>query len=417
MTGTRTTSSSAATGLPAGGAPTGRSARSRRLLALAAGVVVAGVLAAVLFGGTGTSGSGGSHVAPGIDTAQARLLSLNMFPAAGATTAPPIHLVDQYGKPVSLSQFRGKVVVWSLNDDRCVDMCTLFAEDVRAADRDLGPLAKDVVFLSVNANPYYPSPASLLSWSTTNHLTSLPNWVYLTGTPAQLQQTWHAYHVAVLLDPTTRTVQHDFTDEFIDPQGKLRAVGQFGSGAVSVGYYGHALAQLADDLLPASERVPTVGGPVLPDASGTTATIGGKAPAFTLPRLGAPGDAGLSTFRGRPLVLNFWSSTCTACRQELPALEQVQAQFGSQVTVVGVDVADPSRQGAVAFAHARGVTYPLLADHSGAVAATYDVGSLPVTVVIGPHGTVEARHQGALTAPQLAAVLQLDFQNLAPTAG
>ena len=92
-------------------------------MALGAGIVVAAVLAVVLFAGRGGpgSGSGGSTVAPGIDAASARLLSLNVFPAAGAPAAPPVNLVDQHGQPVSLARFRGKVVIWSLNDDRCVD--------------------------------------------------------------------------------------------------------------------------------------------------------------------------------------------------------------------------------------------------------------------------------------------------------
>lgn len=96
-------------------------------------------------------------------------------------------------------------------------------------------------------------------------------------------------------------------------------------------------------------------------------------------------------------------------------MEQVATQFGSQVTVVGVDVADVSSRAAQAFARSQGVTYPLLSDHNGSVAARYGVSSLPVTVVIGPGGTVVARHQGALTDPQLSAVLQLAFQNLVPS--
>lgn len=397
------------TGPGAGGGPP---RRSHRLLALAVGVAIAAVLAAVLFSGAG-SGSGSRQVAPGIDTASAQLLDLNVFGAKGAPAAPPVDLVDERGAPTTLSQFRGKVVVWSLNDDQCTDLCMLYAQDVRAADRDLGRAARDVVFMAVNANPYYPSPASLRAWSATNHLTSLANWVYVTGTPTQLQDTWDAWHVSVLLDPSTRTVDHSFTMEFVDPQGRLRAVGDFGSGAISVAYYGHAMAQMAEDLLPASERT-AVGGPALADATGTDPTVGGRAPAFSLPRLGAPGQASLAGERGKPLVLSFWSSTCTACRAEMPALEQIHQQFGRQVTILGVDVADPSSR-ADAYARHLGVTYPLAADHSGAVAAAYDVGALPVTFVIGPHGTVEGVHQGALTDAQLSAVLQLDFQSLMPS--
>lgn len=383
-----------------------------RWLALAAGVVLAAVLASVLFTGAGRPGSGSTDVAPGISAASARLLSLDAFGGSGAPVAAPIHLVDQHGTPTTLAQFRGKVVVWSLNDDQCVDMCTLYAQDMLAAQRDLGRAARHVVWLSVNANPYYPSPASLQSWSQKNDLAGLPNWVYLTGTPAQLQSTWNAYHVSVQLDAATHTVAHDFTMQFIDPQGRIRAVGSFGGGSVSTAFYGHALAQMADDLLPPSERV-RVGGPALAAPRAGTPTIGGQAPPFTLPLLGARGTASLAAYRGKPLVLNFWSSTCTACTAEMPALQAVAQSFGSQLAVVGVDVADP-RASAAAFARRLGVTYPLLSDHGGSTAAAYTVGALPVTFVISPRGTIDARHQGALTAPQLSAVVQLDFTDLTP---
>ena len=396
--------------------------RSRRsFLFLGVGCALAALLALVLFVGVGTgrnsngasSPAGGTNltdVAPGISPADAKLLQLNVVPAASAPTAPDFTLTDQHGQPVTLSRLRGKVVIWSINDDRCTDLCTLLAQSVIAADRDLGPAAAGVVFLSVNANPYYPAPSDVLKWSQTNLVEELPNWVYGTGTPAQLQKTWSDYKVTVQADPATRTVAHDAFVEFIDPAGRARAYGYFGEGAISTAYYAHALAQMADDLLPASEQV-KVGGPAIDNPATAKATISSPAPAFTLKSLSSGAPSSLSALDDKPLVLNFWSSTCAACTQEMPALERVQRDFGRQINVVGVDVADP-RSNAAAFARRLGVTYQLLADPDGSTAADYQVPGLPVTFLIAPGGTIVARNDGSLTAPQLEAVLQMDFQQL-----
>jgi thiol-disulfide isomerase/thioredoxin len=111
------------------------------------------------------------------------------------------------------------------------------------------------------------------------------------------------------------------------------------------------------------------------------------------------------------LVLNFWSSTCSICVSEMPALEQVEHDFGNQVNIVGIDVADP-RSKAARFAATLGVTYPLLADPEGTTAADYQVTGLPVTLVISTTGSILERHQGALTTPELEAVLEMEFQQL-----
>src|SRR3974390_3549585 len=172
------------------------SAGRRRVTALLAGCVLAGGLAAVLFAGVGTGSSGNAgatkgtvtQTAPGLDQAAADLMQLNVVPAAQARRAPAIDLVDQYNRATTLGQYRGKVVIWSINDDQCTDLCALFAESVVAAEKDLGRAASDVLFLSVNANPYYTAPSDGQAWSARNDLAGLPNWVYVTGRPAQLQR-------------------------------------------------------------------------------------------------------------------------------------------------------------------------------------------------------------------------------------
>jgi cytochrome oxidase Cu insertion factor (SCO1/SenC/PrrC family) len=385
-------------------------------VAVAVGVVVAVVLGVIVFSGAGPSSTpspagvvtgGGSAAVPGIAAQSAQLLDLDVLAPSQTSAAPPFSLVDQNGRPTSLAQLRGKVVVWALSDDRCTDLCVLFAQDIVAADHDLGRAADHVVFVAVNANPYYPSTADVHSWSVQNDLESLPNWEYLTASPAQLQAVWSAYHVNVILDPKDQTVQHDTTIQFIDPEGRTRAVGDFANGSLDTAYYAHTLAQMADDLLPAGQQA-KVGGPVVNSPVTQGATLGDRAPSFDLPVLGSNGmTAGLGSYTGRLTVLNFWSSTCSICLQEMPALQQVSKDLHGKITVVGVDVADP-RRSSLAFARRLRVTYPLLSDQGGATASSYRVDALPVTFLISSKGTILARHPGALTAPELEAILDMD---------
>jgi peroxiredoxin len=151
-----------------------------------------------------------------------------------------------------------------------------------------------------------------------------------------------------------------------------------------------------------------VGGPEINAAVTQGATLGDKAPSFDLPLLGSQAkSAALDSYAGKLVVLNFWSSTCSICLQEMPALQQVSQDLGGKIAVVGVDVADP-RRSSLAFAHRLGVTYPLLSDQSGATASAYRVDALPVTFLISSQGTILARHPGALTAAELEAILDMD---------
>lgn len=410
------------TAVPGADQPDPGPRRRRRgpVIALVAAAAIAIAWVAILISSSTsqpTQSSGGADPAPGIDLQSADLLGLDVLPGEARWAAPNFHLVDQHGQPASMSALRGKVVIWSLNDDKCTDLCRLFAQDVVAADRDLGAARKDVVFLSVNANPFYPSPAALRAWSNQNDLETLSNWVYTTGTPAQLESTWSAYHETVELDRKTRTVEHSTAIDFVDQQGQVRAMGDFSSGAgyngsVSTAYYGHAMAQMAMDLLPAKDQV-NVGGPDVDSLSTQGATIGDRAPGFTLPEMGGQGDRSIASFEHKPLVLNFWSSTCSACLHEMPALEKTDKAFAGHVNFVGVDVSDPRSAGA-AFARRLGVTYPLLDDHDGTTAADYRVPTLPVTFVIDPGGKITARHFGQLTYAEIVAVLDMDFPKIPP---
>jgi cytochrome oxidase Cu insertion factor (SCO1/SenC/PrrC family)/thiol-disulfide isomerase/thioredoxin len=313
-------------------------------------------------------------------------------------------LTDQRGKPLTLAQFAGCAVVLSFNDDECADLCTLLAEDVAVADRDLGALASKVAFVSINANPYAPSVAAVKTWTDAHGLRSVANWYFGTGSPATLASIAQKYGVPISLDAKNHTVQHGTQLFFIDPKGVQAQVGAFGTGAASTALFGHAMAELAVSLLPTSERGP-VGGPAVTASVPDSARLGGTPPPAQLPALGTPSQMISSApSAGKYEVLNFWSSTCTACVQELPQLESEFVKHRSKVEFNGVDVSDGAGSG-LAFAKQAGVTYPLTSDESGTLAGRFQITGLPYTVILDPTGKVLVRHPGAFTADQLEYVL------------
>jgi cytochrome oxidase Cu insertion factor (SCO1/SenC/PrrC family)/thiol-disulfide isomerase/thioredoxin len=378
--------------------------RPRRTLIMATiGVVVAVLLGIVLFVGVGANPSVPT-VAPGITSTASYLLRLDVLGPNGAP-APNFTLTDQHGRAVSLSSLRGRSVVLSFNDDKCIDICTLLAEDIVVADRDLGSAAKHVVFLSVNANPYYPGVGAVRSWSDTHGLGRESNWLFVTGSPAALKSVWAKYGVEVELDPTNRTVVHSTELYFIGPNGKQAAVGSFGTATADTQIFAHTMAQMANDVLPSSEQV-SVAGPSVLAPNQSSAAIGSKVPAFELPSVTHPDQRiRSSSLRGRYTVLNFWSSTCTACVREMPGLERAAQYLGPRVHFVGVDVLD-HRAAAAAFARRAGVTYPLVSDSSGNLASTFQIPVLPFTAIVGPNGFLETLHPGAMTTEQVEYLIQ-----------
>ena len=95
-------------------------------------------------------------------------------------------------------------------------------------------------------------------------------------------------------------------------------------------------------------------GPVVPDGA-EVAEVGQPAPNVRLDYLDG-GSQTLDELRGTPVVINFWSSTCAPCLQEMPALQEVSSDTEGKVTFVGVDVADTAEAGST-MVEKTGVTY------------------------------------------------------------
>lgn len=134
----------------------------------------------------------------------------------GGTPAPGFSLTDQFGRSVTLQQFRGKVVVLAFINSQGTTISPIAAEVYRQAQTQLGAADKRVQFLAVDANPLANTVADVRQWSVKQGL--LHRWLFVTGSVSQLQSVWHHYFITVLVDKGS--VSHTPAMYVIDPQGR-----------------------------------------------------------------------------------------------------------------------------------------------------------------------------------------------------
>ena len=138
------------------------------------------------------------------------------------------------------------------------------------------------------------------------------------------------------------------------------------------------------------------------------------APDRSLPILGGPGTASLAQFRGRVVVLSFYASWCTPCREQAPLLEQAGRALASAGTALLVDDADDPGA-ASTFVAEHGLDMPVVADANGLLARDYDVRGLPETFVIDPEGRVVAISRQLVTRAFLDDAIAKADQASAPS--
>jgi thiol-disulfide isomerase/thioredoxin len=118
----------------------------------------------------------------------------------------------------------------------------------------------------------------------------------------------------------------------------------------------------------------------------------------------------LADFRGRVLVLDFWTYGCINCLHMIPELEELERLFPDEVAVVGVHSGKfTNERGTANISRAcerLGVTHPVLNDRQFRTWREYAVGAWPTLVIVSPTGYVLAQHAGEIEAEQLAAAVE-----------
>lgn len=132
------------------------------------------------------------------------------------------NLRDQFGKRLSLKDFRERVVVLTFLYSNCPDICPLITQKLHETHRLLRGSVDRVVFLAITVDPERDTVKRLYDYS--KQFGMLDKWHFLTGDPGELALVWEYYWVGRVRKDEKGNVMHQSPLHLIDPQGKIRVV-------------------------------------------------------------------------------------------------------------------------------------------------------------------------------------------------
>ena len=116
----------------------------------------------------------------------------------------------------------------------------------------------------------------------------------------------------------------------------------------------------------------------------------------------------LEDWRGSVVVVNFWGSWCSPCRDEADALEQVSRDFRDEdVRFIGINIRDDVAN-ARTYLRTHGITFPSVFDKSNLLALRFrgvPPNGVPTTIVLDPEGRAAVRHSGPVRYNVLTAMV------------
>ncbi|MDX2507577.1 MAG: TlpA disulfide reductase family protein [Gammaproteobacteria bacterium] len=116
----------------------------------------------------------------------------------------------------------------------------------------------------------------------------------------------------------------------------------------------------------------------------------------------------LEQLRGKPVIVNFWATTCPGCVLEIPALIALSEKYATQnLVVIGVAMDyDPESQ-VREMVRQKNMTYPVVLDAQGDLAKAFgNVSLIPTTFFINKEGKIYKHKLGEMTHTELETTIQ-----------
>jgi len=350
-----------------------------------------------------SAGAQPSASGPGVSAASAAALenpNLDVGTALDNKPAPGFKLVNQFGQQMSLSQFRGKVVLLGFEDSECTTVCPLTTQSMVMAKELLGEAGSSVQLLGVDANPDATAVSDVLAYSRAHAMVN--QWDFLTGSKAQLKSVWKAYDIDVQIE--AGDIDHTPALYVIDQRGRLRKLYLTQMAYSSVTQSAQVLATEIAGLLPSHPKV---------NSLQSLAEIPGQSPAdkvslplanknvirgWNTPAAGTSVPLGPGKDR---LVVFFatWLDEDSNLKAELGVLnsyaESAQAKKLPPLTAVDETTTEPSDQAVLSYLNTLGpLTYPVALDTTGRLADGYGVQDQPWLVLVNAVGKITWQHDG-----------------------
>ena len=326
----------------------------------------------------------------------------------GNRQAPDFRLQDQYGRTVSLAQFRGRAVLLAFVDSRCSTICPLTTTSMLEAVRLMGAAGQHVQLVGINANPDATRVADVRDYSAAHGM--MRSWDFLTGTLAQLTQVWKEYHVYV--QAIKGNIDHEPAIYLIRPDGREQSVFLTQMAYTATDQQAQVLANATAAVLPGHPHVAEsvslryLPG-IRPTATAALPVVGGRVAGRTVTF--GPGHPHLVVFFAT------WVDENSNLTRQLRALNAYQrtARARGWPQVVAVDEAstEPSPGALPSFlAGLHGsLDYPVVVDRYGQLSDGYGVQDQPWIELVADPGKILFRNDGWFPQPALDHAVRKEF--------
>ncbi|NOZ93726.1 MAG: TlpA family protein disulfide reductase [Acidobacteria bacterium] len=122
----------------------------------------------------------------------------------------------------------------------------------------------------------------------------------------------------------------------------------------------------------------------------------------------------ITSYRGHPVLVNFWATWCPPCRAELPELQQLYTKYGPRGLKVAAVNVNRSSSGVAEFLKQHRLTLPVFRMDE-ATLRRLGVGSIPMSVLIDATGRVVRVYRGY--SPTMVRDIEARLAGMIPAKG
>lgn len=108
-----------------------------------------------------------------------------------------------------------------------------------------------------------------------------------------------------------------------------------------------------------------------------------------------------SEYRGKWVVVNYWSTQCQPCLSEIPALKNIAQRYRNRVVVLGMDAGETPDAQMRKFIRDKAINYTVVPTQDSTIFALGLVFGVPTTYVVSPEGKIVNSRMGAISEQEL----------------
>jgi thiol-disulfide isomerase/thioredoxin len=109
----------------------------------------------------------------------------------------------------------------------------------------------------------------------------------------------------------------------------------------------------------------------------------------------------LKSLRGKVVMLNFWGSWCSPCREEMPTMQKMYEKVkGQHFEIVAINLGE-TEVAVTAFVKQNKLTFPIWMDKNKVAGKIFNIDSIPVSFFINKEGKIVDYKKGMFTEAEL----------------